>query len=220
MTVEISGAREVRGAVGDGPAEGPVREATLTARFVNPADAAASHHVMITAWQGNGLVADAMDQIAPGVYRSTQPIPLGGAWKTLVRTQQGRKMLAVPVQLPDDPGIPVKGHTNPGVETLQFHNELLLLQRERKPDVPAWLWNPALAGVLGVMALFAIGLGFSAARVGLRVKREPRAEAAAGAAPGSGTPAARPRKTAAGCARHREPVLCGWRLMARQTHST
>ncbi|MBJ7471875.1 MAG: hypothetical protein JHD16_11270, partial [Solirubrobacteraceae bacterium] len=172
VTATVQKDRQTRAATGTGPQDGPIHDSTLTLRFENPADAAGAHYVSAIAWQGGGLVSSTMQEIEPGVFRSTEPIPVGGPWKTAVRTQQGRRMLAVPIYLPADPGIPVGAIINPGTQTLTMKNELVYLQRERKTDVPATLWTPAIVGVLGMMALFAILLGFSAGRVGLRTKRE------------------------------------------------
>ncbi len=182
VTTTISNERVVTPATGDGPLQSAVREATLSVTFTDPTAADEAHYVQAIAWQGRGLVSNAMEKVSPGVYRTTEPIPLGGTWKTMVRMQEGRKLLAAPVQLPADPGIPVPELSNPGTQTLTMDNEQKYLQRERKPDVPATLWTPAVVGVLGLMALFSIMLGFAAARVGLRVRREPgEADAAADA---------------------------------------
>jgi hypothetical protein len=178
VTTTISEARQVKPAVGAAPDQGPVREATLTVAFADIAEAEGSSYVSTVAWQGGGMISDQMEKIAPGVYRTTRAIPLGGAWKTIVRLQSGRRLLAAPVQLPGDPGIPVGSHVNPGTETLQLKTEQQYLQRERKRDVPASLWLPAMIGVLGLMGTFSIGLGFATARVGLRTTREPAASAA------------------------------------------
>ncbi len=179
VTTTVVKDRETRGAVGAGPQDGPIHDATITMAFKNPADAKGNQYVSAIAWQGGGLVANSMKEIAPGVYRTTEPIPVGGPWKTAVRTQLGRRLLAAPVYLPADPGIPVGAMINPGTETLQLKNELVYLQRERKPDVPATLWTPAIVGVLGLTVLFMFALGFSAARVGLRTKRETTDDATA-----------------------------------------
>jgi hypothetical protein len=47
--------------------------------------------------------------VREGVYRSTEPVPTGGTWKTLVRVHRDASMLSVPVFLSDDPAIPAKG---------------------------------------------------------------------------------------------------------------
>ena len=172
VTTTVAKGQQTRGAVGSGPQDGPINDATITVSFKNPADAKGAQYVSTIAWQGGGLVSNSMKEIAPGVYRTTEPIPVGGPWKTVVRTQQGRRLLAAPVYLPADPGIPVAAAINPGTQTLQLKNELYYLQRERKPDVNPAIWTPAIVSVLGLMALFSIGLGFSAGRVGLRTKRE------------------------------------------------
>lgn len=169
VTTTLSNVRTVSPATGTGPDEGAVRHVTITAQFPDAAAAERAMSIMTISWQGGGVVSNAMEKIGPGTYRTTQPIPVGGSWKAITRMQLGRRMLAVPIELPADPGIPVEGHTNPGTETLQMKNELLELQRERKSDVPAWLWMPAIVIVLGGIALFAVGLGIAVARVGLRV---------------------------------------------------
>ena len=172
VTATVVKDKQIRGAVGDGPQDGPIHEATVTLRFADPKVAADTQYVSTIAWQGGGLTSNAMEQIAPGVYRTTEPIPVGGPWKTATRTQIGRQLVAVPIHLPADPGIPVPALINPGTQTMQMQNELQYLQRERKPDVPDTLWTPAITLVLGLMALFAIALGFSAGRVGVRTKRD------------------------------------------------
>lgn len=172
VTATVVKEKQLRGAVGDGPQDGPIHEATVTLKFANPADVKDAQYVSTIAWQGGGLESNTMKRIAPGVYRTTEPIPVGGPWKTASRTQIGRQLVAVPIYLPADPGIPVPALVNPGTQTLQMQNELQYLQRERKPDVPDELWTPAIVLVLGLMALFAIALGFSAGRVGVRTKRD------------------------------------------------
>ena len=52
-----------------------------------------------------GLVIDTLEKVGPGHYRSTQPVPVWGSWKTLLRVQDGRTMAGVLIYLPDDPGI-------------------------------------------------------------------------------------------------------------------
>ncbi len=195
ITTTVVQDQQTRATVGDGPQDGPIHNSTITVRFENPADAEGAHYVSTIAWQGGGMVSDAMKEIAPGVYRTTEPIPVGGPWKTAVRSQQGRRMLAAPVYLPADPGIPVEAMINPGTQTLRMQNELTYLQRERKTDVNPAIWTPAIVSVLGLMVLFSIGLGFSAGRVGLRTKREVAAGDAshAGDRKASGGPVPQPQ---------------------------
>lgn len=172
VTTTLSGERQISAATGTGPLESAVREATVTTEFSDLAAVERAQSMMVIAWQGGGVVVAPLIQTAPGRFRTEQPVPLGGNWKTVVRMQVGRRLLAAPVELPADPAIPVEGHRNPGTETLPMTNELLLLQRERLPDVPVWLWAPASSLVLGLVVLMMIGIAFGAARVGLRVMPE------------------------------------------------
>ena len=61
----------------------------------------------ITAWQGKAkLHVDSLRRVGPGVYRADQPVPVTGSWKSMVRIQHDRAILAAPVRLPGDAAIP------------------------------------------------------------------------------------------------------------------
>src|SRR5918998_129405 len=64
--------------------------------------------VQITAWQGDGLVVNALERTGEGAYRTTEPVPLHGTWKTLLRIHDGRTLTAMPIYLPEDEAIPAK----------------------------------------------------------------------------------------------------------------
>ncbi|HEX7166627.1 MAG TPA: hypothetical protein VF230_06580 [Acidimicrobiales bacterium] len=55
-----------------------------------------------TAWQGGGLVLADMEEVEPGVFRSEEPVPVAGGWKSVVRLHRGGELMAVPVFLPRD----------------------------------------------------------------------------------------------------------------------
>jgi hypothetical protein len=115
-----------------------------------------------TSWQGGGLVVDRLREVSPGVYRTTEPLPLDGEWKTMIRLHAGDALTALPVYLPADPAIPVEGiPAAPRIERA-FGDEVALLQRERRSDVAGWLWAAAygavLALALGFLALLAWGV--------------------------------------------------------------
>jgi hypothetical protein len=84
-----------RAARGD-PRDGRRREATAALLTL-----AQRHRREARAWQ--------LERVREGVYRSTEPVPTGGTWKTLVRVHRDASMLSVPVFLSDDPAIPAKG---------------------------------------------------------------------------------------------------------------
>jgi hypothetical protein len=49
-----------------------------------------------------------LEQHGPGHYRTTEPVPVWGTWKTLLRLHDGETLAAVPIYLAGDPGIGAK----------------------------------------------------------------------------------------------------------------
>src|SRR3954469_9145908 len=95
-------------------------------------DVSGANWFTATSWQGGGLVVDRLRETSPGVFRTTQPIPITGEWKTMLRLHKGYALTALPVYLPADPAIPVRGVAARDRFTRPFGNERKLLQRERK----------------------------------------------------------------------------------------
>jgi hypothetical protein len=144
---------------GDGRAH-----ATVT---VKPAAVAEdADFVQELAWQGGERSVQApMRRIGPGVYRTSEPLPITGSWKALIRIQNGSTLADVPVYLPADPAIPAAG-----IPALpRFERALVsdseLMQRERKRDVPGWLWAAGIGSVLVMIAMLLTILGWSLDRV-------------------------------------------------------
>jgi hypothetical protein len=125
----------------------PAVEGTFTFSPRNTADNAQWVHVID--WQGGGLVVDHLRRIAEGVYQTTQPIPVGGKWKAMVRIENGRSLRAVPVYLPNDPAIPAKGVPAAAHSTRPFVYEKAILQREAVGGPPGL----ATAAYLLLMAI-------------------------------------------------------------------
>ncbi len=142
--------------------------------------------VSILAWQGGlandrGLVVDRLEKVGPGWYRSTQPIPVSGSWKTVLRLQDGTTMAGVPLFLPADQGIGAP--ETPALEsgTRPFVQEITLLQRERNLNHPSWLFTVASLVVLVCTLILIAGLTWGAGRINAR-------ELAAGAKAGEPRP--------------------------------
>jgi hypothetical protein len=144
----------------------PNREVDATVRF-DPAGAVSDPAwLTVTAWQGDGLVVDQLERSRPGVYRTTQPFPVNGSWKTLVRLQQGDQVLGVPIYLPEDAAIPAPKVAAAGEFTRPVSSDHEILQREQKQDVPGWLDTVAHLVVLGI-ALSLLGtLAWGLGRIG------------------------------------------------------
>src|SRR6476646_8955569 len=123
--------------------------------------------VTITSWQGGGLVVDKLAQTGPGAYRTTQPIPLYGDWKTLLRIHDGRTLTAVPIYLPADSAIPAPAIKADDGMTRQAIPEIKILQRERK-DSGMVLWTIANLVVLACTLALVTAMSWGVARYARR----------------------------------------------------
>ena len=126
--------------------------------------------VSIFSWQGGfandrGLTIDRLKKVGPGHYQSTAPVPVWGNWKTMLRVQDGQLLTAVPIYLPADPGInQPEVPATPSI-TRPFTNESTILQRERNPDAPGYLWVGGCLIVLVCTLLVVAGLTWGGARI-------------------------------------------------------
>ncbi|MBA9005770.1 hypothetical protein [Thermomonospora cellulosilytica] len=148
------------------PGAGRTAHATVTLRPAGAADAPA--WLTITGWQGGDLHVHPLRRIGNGVYRTSEPMPLDGTWKTMIRLHDGRSLAAVPIYLPADPAIdaPAVPATDPLTRPVQ--TERAILQRELKDDVPGWWWAAASAVVLACTLTLVISLGWGVNRVSRR----------------------------------------------------
>ena len=136
---------------------------------IEPADAVDDPTwIQITAWQGDGLVVTELERTGPGQYRTTEPVPLHGTWKTLLRIHDGRELYAMPIYLPEDPVIDAPAVPATDGVTRDAVPEIDILQRELKDDSPTWLW--AVSGLLVLACTLAIvaAMGWGVARFARR----------------------------------------------------
>jgi hypothetical protein len=179
---------------------GPDREAGATVR-IEPASAAdEANWLYILAWQGGEpRVANRLERVGDGVYRTTQAIPLGGTWKVGLRLNQGYARGAVPVRLPEDGALDGAGRPFPrdvvsrsefsqamrdqaGAElpapasfTRPFVDDSLIVLRETKGDVAGWVWAVGIGLTALIWGLFVAALTVGLARLGRRGRvRVPR----------------------------------------------
>jgi hypothetical protein len=117
--------------------------------------------VQITSWQGDGLVVNALERIGEGEYRTTEPVPLHGTWKTLLRVHDGRELTAFPIYLPADEAIDAEEIAAEDGMTRTAIPEIEILQRELK-DSGGGVWLVAnlvvLACTLGLIAAMSWGV--------------------------------------------------------------
>ncbi|OBF18379.1 hypothetical protein A5725_21765 [Mycobacterium kubicae] len=126
--------------------------------------------VSITSWQGKmennrGLVIDRLQKVGPGHYRTTEPIPVWGSWKTLLRVQDGYTMTAVPIYEPADEAIPAAEVPAQAEMTRPFVLENTILQRERDPSAPEWLFTVGSILVAIFTLMVIAGLTWGAGRI-------------------------------------------------------
>jgi hypothetical protein len=128
----------------------PAREVIATIRLDPRAtDDVKWFHAM--AWQGGGSRLVPLREVDAGIYRTAEPVPVHGDWKANIRLHAGTSILAMPLFLPDDPGIPAREvPATPRFErAFQLDHEVL--RREERPAA-GWLAGAAY-GVLGAIAL-------------------------------------------------------------------
>jgi hypothetical protein len=165
---------------------GPQREVSATIRLT-PHDAAENARWFdVTAWQGGGLVVEPLERVAPGVYRSSEPVPVGGNWKTMIRLHSGSSLTAAPIFLPRDAAIPAPEIPARAAFSRGFIDETQLLQREKTGGSPA-LVAIAYATVAGIAFSLLVLLTWSLHR--LAFPPRPGAGRSRGTAPAPSTPA-------------------------------
>ena len=128
---------------------------------VDPPEAAEDPHFLnVTAWQGGGSVVSELERVGPGVYRTTEAVPVWGGWKAMVRLHTGDSLVGVPIFLPEDRAIPAPEVPAEPRFTRDFVRDLVLLQREKKDDVPAVLSTIAYLVVAAIAAALIALIGW------------------------------------------------------------
>jgi hypothetical protein len=129
----------------------------------------------VTSWQGGGSVVEELQPAGDGSYRS-DPIPVHGEWKSLIRLHTGDSIVAVPIYLPEDPAIPAEGVPAESQFTRDFVLDKQILLREAKETEPWLSWVGYI--VLGAIVVFWISaLAWGLVRMDKnerRVRRGPR----------------------------------------------
>ena len=138
-------------------------------RFDPPSAVEDANWLTLTAWQGGGrLVVDRLRALGDGLYATTRPIPVSGGWKAMIRFNGGRDLAAIPVSLPADAAIPARAVPALASATRAFQPDRHVLQRERRQDVPGWLWGVAGLVVFGITSSLLLVLGWGLVRLARR----------------------------------------------------
>lgn len=102
-------------------------------------------------WQGPGFEVEDLERIGPGTYRTTEPIPAYGKWKSMIRFHKDNSMMGVPIFEPRDDAIPAPEVPALPSMTRQLQSDRVILQRESTVEGD----STALLGY-GVMFLIAM----------------------------------------------------------------
>ncbi len=146
-------------AQGETPLADPYDQAFVDVRLTPPDAADEARWFQVSAWQGGGLVLADLDRIGAGHYRTRQPVPVDGKWKTLIRLHRGGELMAVPVFLPADPEID-ESEISAIDRTQAFASETKYLLRETRPNdqFVAWfVYGLLLVVVVAWIAAFTVG---------------------------------------------------------------
>jgi hypothetical protein len=110
-------------------------------------------------------VVDPLEEIRPGVWRTTKPVPVYGTWKASVRLQQGSAVQGLALFFPEDEAIPVEAIPARRSFTRNFVEDKKLLQREQKPGVSSALTTGAYLIVALIALLLVTALAAGVARL-------------------------------------------------------
>jgi hypothetical protein len=152
---------------------GPEREVEATVRMDPPDAAADAEWFDVTAWQGGGLVVAPLERTGPGVYRTTEPVPVHGNWKAMIRLHDDSSLTALPIYLPRDEAIPVGETPAPAQFTRSFGDEHQMLQREAKGG-PAFLTALAYSAVVAIALSLLVLLAWGLRRLAIGGEPTPR----------------------------------------------
>ncbi len=153
-TVGVDAATQMSLTTVAGPTAGEHVEGTFR---IDPADAIDDPEWLhVIAWQGAGWWSEEatqlqeLEHLGDGVYRTTEPVPVHGEWKAMLRVHDGRIMAAAPIFLPEDPAIPAEEVPVELETTRDFVPDHEVLLREMRDTAP---WVPVAAQAM--MALIA-----------------------------------------------------------------
>ena len=107
-------------------------------------------------WKRGGKRLVEFHELEPGVFRSREPLPVEGDWKTLIRLHNEGYLVALPIYMPEDPDIPAEEIPAQQHIERDFVSDKTVLQREAKEG------NLALQRT-GYSVLALIGLAWIAA---------------------------------------------------------
>lgn len=144
----------------------PDRSVNAVVRFSDPTLGDDADWIHAFAWQGDKLAQiDELAPVSPGVWRTTAPLPVNGTWKTAMRVHRGSMMVSVPLYMPADSALNLPATPAPAEFSRPMLADRVMMQRERKTDVPGWLFSLGSALVALMTFSLVLLLGWALLRV-------------------------------------------------------
>lgn len=140
------------------------QDVTVTVKLADPGVAPGADWFTILAWQGGGRRLIRLQPVGAGLWRSAEPVPTGGAWKSVVYLASGPTMLAAPIYFPPDPTYGSSGYAADPLVKRNLVPSVRLITSESHGG-PPWV---ALAAYLA-LAVVALGWFLSLALAARRV---------------------------------------------------
>jgi NAD(P)-dependent dehydrogenase (short-subunit alcohol dehydrogenase family) len=160
--------REVQATVRTTPVSAGVTNVSVTVD--KPDVVANANWFEAFAWQGGALHRVALDRVGDtNEWRTAEPIPYGGSWKTLIRLANGTEMVAAPVWFPADEEIGAPEIPLVPERTVTMARDTKLLMREAHAgDTTAALVAYLCLGLFAALWLTLLALGLRSRRLDRR----------------------------------------------------
>ena len=132
---------------------GPPAQLAHAEISLDPPDAARrATSFRLVSWQGGGRLSVDLEELGPGRYASSRPVPVARPWKTVLSLNRGDQVMAAPVYLPADPAIGASEVAALPERRQPFTRSSAVLLREAH-DGPTWPAGVAYSGILSALAL-------------------------------------------------------------------
>lgn len=120
-------------------------------------------------WERGASPVVPMEETNGGTFRSVEPVPVGGSWKSLLRLHRDDSLLALPLYLPEDPAIPAaEVPARDGIER-SFVVDKEIVQREAITS-GIWLQRSAYSVLVAIGVLWIATLAWALARLSGRMQ--------------------------------------------------
>ncbi|HWL64564.1 MAG TPA: hypothetical protein VNP73_01195 [Actinomycetota bacterium] len=121
-------------------------------------------------WNRGSKIVAALEETEPSTFKSSQPVPIEGDWKTFLRLHNEGYLVALPIYMPKDSAIPAPEIPATASFQRDFVPDKEILQREATTDGGAL--QRVAYGILGAIALAWIAaFAWSLSRFGARPQK-------------------------------------------------